>query len=82
MSESLSDILAGRVPQEPPEVAIIKHFVRDEFQAACGVSISQQQIVIQVRSAALAGALRPHLHTLKAACKTSKRLMVRIGEHQ
>lgn len=78
MTNSLADILKDRQPQEPPEISIIKNFVREEFQADCTVLMQVQQIIIQVRSAALAGALRPHLYSLKEVCDTDKRLVIRI----
>jgi hypothetical protein len=79
MTQSLQDIMGSRVPKEPPEVVIIKQFVHETFAVDCGVAVQQQQIIIQVRGAALAGALRPYLGDIKTACATDKRLIIRIS---
>lgn len=79
MTESLGDILGGRAPHEPPEMRIIKRFVREKFKSDAGVAIQERQIIITVRGAALAGTLRMHLHELKTMCQTEKRLIIRIS---
>jgi hypothetical protein len=79
MSISIGDVLKKRDFEEPPEVQVIKDFVQDTFQAGCTVTIQPTMIIISVRGAALAGSLRPHLHQLKASCRTDKRLVIRIG---
>lgn len=78
MSESVADILGGRIPKEPKEIHIIKRFVREKFKSDVSVMIQERQIIISVQSAALAGALRLHLHELKKLCETQKRLVIRI----
>ena len=79
MTESLADILGNRSYDEPPEVTTIKKFVREKFKADVGVTLGQQQIILTVRGAALAGALRMHLHTLKKLCETDKKIVIRIS---
>lgn len=79
MSESLSDLLASRKKPDPPEIAIIKNFIQDAFQENCEVLLQQHQIVISVRGAALAGALRPKLPQLQAQLnQPNRRLIIRI----
>jgi hypothetical protein len=79
MSDSLGDLLAGRRPEEPAEVQVIKQFMLDNYQAAAGVAVRDGQIIIQVASSALAGTLRMRLHELKELCATNKRLIIRVG---
>lgn len=79
MSHALSDILADRFEEEPEEILIIKSYVLDNFEQTVAVAIRDQQLVITARSAALAGALRPHLYKLKKLCGTDKKLTIRIG---
>ena len=79
MSTPLGDILRNRRVEEPAEVQVIKKFVQKQFGASCRVVVQPQQIVIQVASASLAGALRIKLHELQKLCDTDKRLMIRIG---
>ena len=78
MSESLGSLLAGRNIDQPPEVAIIQKFVEERFHSKPEVVVQEKQILITVKGAALAGALRPHLPDLKDACQTDKRLVIRI----
>lgn len=78
MADSLESLLAGRKKAEPPEIAIIKSYVHDMFSVTPDVSMSEHQIIIGVKSSALAGALRPHLLQIKDACQTDKRLLIRI----
>lgn len=79
MSDSLEDILQKRKKAEVPEIAIIQSFVIDLFQVKPSVTISDQTIIIGVSSAGLAGALRPHILQIQAACNTTKRIIIRIG---
>lgn len=79
MTDSLANILGGRAPAEPTEVRIIKNFVLENFKTSVGVTVQERQIIITVRGAALAGALRTRLHKLKKLCETDKRLVIRIS---
>ena len=76
--ENIADILANRKPQEPEEIRIIKQFMQDTFQQPVGITVHQRQIVITVKGAALAGALRPCLPQIKRLCGTDKRFVIRI----
>lgn len=76
--ESIGDMLAKQRTPEPPEIAIIKRFIRDAYNKPASVLIQQRQIVISVPGAALAGALRPRLLELQRLCSTDKRLIIRI----
>lgn len=77
--DSLKDLLGSKMPPEAPEIAVIRRFLREEFQSECTVLIRTQQIVIRVKSASLAGALRMRLHELQKLCPTKKRLSIQIG---
>ena len=78
MSDSIADLLGKRKFEEPPEIKIIQEFVESRYQVTPQVSITPQQIIIGVKSAALAGTLRPLLHQLQSECNTDKRLIIRI----
>jgi hypothetical protein len=78
MSESLESLLAGRNVDQPPEIAIIQGFVMDKFNIKPEVIVHEKQIIITVKGAGLAGALRPLLPQLQDACSTQKRLVIRI----
>lgn len=79
MTESIGDLLPKKKYDEPPEVRVIKDFVMEKFQQPVGVTVQQTQIIIHVKSAALAGALRVHLHELAEKIESDKRLVIRIG---
>ena len=77
--DSLQDLLKNKDNQEPPEIVVIKSFLKDEFNATCLVVMRTNQIVIRVASASLAGALRMRIHELQKLCETDKRLMIQIS---
>jgi hypothetical protein len=79
MPDSIADILGKQRFDEPPEIQIIKNYVREKFRSDASVAIHDRQIIITVKGAALAGTLRMHLHTLKELCQTKKRLVIRIS---
>ncbi|MEO8785008.1 MAG: hypothetical protein ABI221_01660 [Candidatus Saccharimonadales bacterium] len=79
MADMLADILANRFDDEPPEIKVIKQYVQDHFDQAVAVAVRSNHITITTRSAALAGAIRPHLHKLQKLCSPDKRLTIRIG---
>ena len=78
MANSLQELLQNKNYDEPPEIKIIKGFLRTHYSSDCEVTVQPQQIVIAVRGSALAGALRVRLHDLKILCHTDKRLTIRI----
>ncbi|GAC1390585.1 MAG: hypothetical protein NVSMB46_00620 [Candidatus Saccharimonadales bacterium] len=79
MADSIKDILRLNDYREPPEIAIIKQFIAQHYQEEALVTVQPQHIVISVKSAALAGSLRLQLQVLKLACRTEKRLLIRIS---
>lgn len=79
MSTSVGDILSTRRSDEPPEIAIIKQFVREHYDAPCQVILRPDQIIIQVQSAGLAGSLRMKLHQLQTKIGDKQRLVIRIS---
>lgn len=79
MADSLFDILKKKDFDEPPEGVAIKKFVYEKYHEDVGVTVRERDIIIQVRSAALASTLRMQLPALKkAADNTPKRLSFRI----
>lgn len=76
--DSLDSILQRKDFDEPPEMASIKQYVKDEFDAAVSVQVRDRDIIIEVRSAALANTLRLRTPDIKRKCKIDKRLTFRI----
>lgn len=79
MANALSDILAGRFDDEPTEIKAIKNYVHDNFGESVAIAVRNKQLVITTQSAALAGALRPHLYKLQKICGKGYRLTIKIG---
>lgn len=79
MADQLKDLLSRRQFEEPPEVQIIKEFIDRKYHQPAAVTVQPNQIIIQVKGAALAGALRTHLYELAKLCQTDKRLVLRIS---
>jgi len=78
--DSLFDILSKRQMDEPPEIRIIKDYVRLHFKETVGVMVRERDIVITVRSSALAGVLRTRAYDIaKEIGNSDKRLIFRIG---
>lgn len=77
--DSLSDILHHKNFDEPPEMAAIKKYVKDEFKLDVGVQVRERDIVVSVSSAALANTLRLRGPDIKRRCQLTKRLTFRIG---
>ncbi len=80
MGSSIKDILDGNTFAEPEEIRIIKNYVHEHFREKVGVKIGSTTITIRVRGAAFAGTLRMYLNDIRKACKTDKKLIIRIGQ--
>ena len=78
--DSLFDLLSNRNLDEPPESRLIKDYVQKHFKESVGVQLRDRDVVITVRSAALAGALRTHTTNLQALLPDGeKRLVFRVS---
>lgn len=78
--DSLADILAKRKNNEPPEIRMIKAYAMDHFKEVVGVLVRERDIVVTVRSSALAGALRMKAHEMTLMLgQPDKRLVFRVG---
>lgn len=78
MTDSIGDLLPRRKYDEPPEVKVIKDFVQEKFKQPVMVVVQPSTILIHVKGAALAGALRFHIHELQELCQTEKHLVIKI----
>ncbi len=79
MSDSIGDVLGKRQYNEPPEITVIRDFVRAHYGEVPKLRVTQDSILITVSNSALAGSLRMRLHTLNSKLKTDKKLLIRIG---
>lgn len=79
--ESLFDILSNRIPDEPPEIKLVKQYVRQHFNENASVVSRDKDIIVTVRSSALAASLRMRTSAIrKLLDDKDKRLVFRIGQ--
>ncbi len=76
--DSLFKILANRDYDEPPEIQVIKEYVRKKYESNAEVAIRDKDIVIGVRSAALASRLRFDIQSIKKLIDSEKNIILRI----
>ncbi len=78
--DNLADILAKRKNNEPPEIRLIKAYALEHFKEAVGVLVRERDIVVTVRSSAMAGALRMRAYEIgKLLQQPEKQLIFRVG---
>lgn len=77
--DSMADILGRYTPKEPDEIGAVKKYISDNFGAESTVGLHGETLVITVKSASLANALRLRLLSLQKAANTKKKFMFRIG---
>ena len=77
--DSLYDLLANKNFDEPTEIAAIKDYARQMYNAEVQVSVKNKNIVVVVPSASLASRLLFDLPKLKRELKTDKTIVLRIG---
>ena len=76
--ESLQDILGSRDFVPPTEIELIQSYVLRRYKSKCYVQVRKNDVVIGVRSSALAGTLRMEQQRLIEECKITKKLIIRI----
>jgi hypothetical protein len=77
--DQLGDVLAYRLPPEPPEITALKRYIFEHYKATAQITIQNDAIIINVSSAALANTLRLRLPQLRDAADTERKLIFRIG---
>jgi hypothetical protein len=77
--DSLYELLAGKNFDEPPEIAAIKDFIRQNYNAEATVQLRERDILVVVPSAGLASRLRFDMPKLKKVANSEKRIVLRIG---
>jgi hypothetical protein len=77
--ESMADLLSKYSPQEPEEITAVKRYIFEQFGVESSVGLHGETLVITVRSASLANALRLRLPALKKRAGAKRKIMFRIG---
>lgn len=79
MTDSIQTILGGQKWAPPPVLQAIKDYVKAHFDSEVQVGLRDKDILIIAPNSALAGTLRLHMEDIKAAVKTDKKLVIRLG---
>lgn len=77
--DQLSDILANKQFNEPPEIRAIKDYTQLKFDSKVKVALSKNQLIVSAPSASLIASLRANLPELIRAADTDKKIIFRIG---
>ncbi len=75
--EDIRDILSRKDFDVPPEILVIKEYVRRHYDAEVEVAIQPRNIIISASSSALIATLRLNAPALQKAAQTEKRLVFR-----
>ena len=73
--DNLGTILSTRDFAEPPEIRLVKDYVKTEFNSEVSVTIREKVIIIHAPDAALSATLRLHGPRIKKLLDTNKRLV-------
>ena len=76
---SIQELLSRYNPKEPDEIGAVKRYIFDEFGAQSSVGLHGETLVITVKSASLANALRMRTLSLQKIANTKRKIMFRIG---
>ena len=75
----IKDILAGKNFDEPSSVGAVKKYIKNNFNSEASVALSQSNIIVSVRSSALAYQIRLRQVDLAQKCDLgSLKLIIRI----
>jgi hypothetical protein len=77
--EQIYDLLAKRMPQEPPEITAVKRYIDEHFHVTAQVTMQNEAIVVGVKSASLANTLRLRLPQIQEIANTDRKLLFRIN---
>lgn len=75
----IADILSKKNYGEPPEIAALKKYVLEHFQANVSINVRNDAFILSVDSASLAGTLRMHSQQIIENCNITKKLIFKIG---
>lgn len=77
--DSINDLLADKNFNEPPEIGAIKKYIRDKYRSDASITMRERDIVVAVKSAALASRLRFDMQDMVAKTGATKKIVLRIG---
>ena len=77
--DNLSDLLAHRNLAEPPEIKLIKDFIRKKFNEEVTVKVGINKITLLVTSSALASNIRMNIPDIQSVCGSNKRIVIYLS---
>lgn len=79
MGAQLGDILQDRNYSEPPEIQLIKEFVKNEVGIVPTVKVTPDTLIVTLPSAAAAGTLRFKLFQLQRQLGHTRKIILKIS---
>lgn len=79
MMEEIRELLKGKVPQEPPQIAALKRYAQDTHGLDIPVYATARSYMIKVPNGALAYKFRLETIQITQICNLDKRLVIHIG---
>ncbi len=77
--DSIGDLLNTNQSAEPPQVAALKKYVKDNYDSKASVRVSPKYLLISAPNAAIAHKMRVDTLKITEECKLDRRLVIHIG---
>lgn len=78
MGDSLGDILGKRGLSEPPEIKIIKDFVKNEIDITPDIRVTKTTFIVNIPNASAANTLRFRLFQLQRQLGHERKIIIKI----
>lgn len=77
--DDLQSLLGKSLPAEPPQVKLLKNYVKEKYDDEASVMVTQNSYILSVKSSGLAANLQHEIPDIKRACELDKPLRIRIS---
>lgn len=77
--DNLQDLLDKRGFSEPPEIKLLKTYIKQHYNAEVGIKVDNNRISITANSSALASSLHTDIVKLQEVAKTDKKIQIFTG---
>ena len=77
--DALQDLLASKKPNEPPQLAALRNYVRSHHDQPAATGITHLGYTLTVSTAPLASVLQMEMQQIRTECDLDKKLFIRIG---
>jgi hypothetical protein len=77
--DNISDLLAKKNISEPPEIRIIREYIKQKYDEDVSVKLDINKIVIFAKNSALANSIRMNIPEIQKICDTEKRIVIYLN---